>query len=56
MMNRLGIFEKMNAGTFNEEEIKTAKITQSDFLEALEQFKTQNKGNSRPTIGFNHNK
>lgn len=56
MMNRLGIYEKMNAGTFNEEEIKNAKLTQSDFLQAIEQFKTQNKGNTR-AIGFNnHNK
>ena len=56
MMNRLGIYEKMNAGTFNEDEIKTAKLTHSDFLSAIEQFKTQNKGNSRGQIGFNHNK
>ena len=56
MMNRLGIYEKMNAGTFNEDEIKTAKLTHSDFLSAIEQFKTQNKGNSRVQIGFNHNK
>ena len=53
---RLGIYEKMNAGTFNEDEIKTAKLTHSDFLSAIEQFKTQNKGNSRGQIGFNHNK
>ena len=51
MMKRLGIYEKMENGTFTEADMKNATITQEDFLNAIEEFKTQHRDGRRP-IGF----
>ncbi len=52
MMTRLGVYEKMNNGTFDENIMKDAKISHQDFLNAIEQFKTQNKKSTRNPVGF----
>lgn len=52
MMNRLGIYKRMDEGVFDETEMKNAVICQEDFLNAIEQFKNQNK-TGRTKIGFN---
>ena len=51
MMKRLGIYEKMENGTFTEADMKNATITQEDFLNAIEEFKTQHRDGRKP-IGF----
>lgn len=53
MMNRLGLYEKMENGTFKDADMLGAKITQEDFLNAIATFKEQHRGNSRNPIGFN---
>lgn len=52
MMNRIGIYEKMENGTFTSADMKNAVITQEDFLAAIKQFKDQ-RGKSVKPIGFN---
>lgn len=52
MMNRLGIYEKMENGTFTPADIENAFIKQEDFLAAIKQFKEQGGKSVRP-IGFN---
>lgn len=52
MMKRLGIYEKMENGTFKESDMKNAGITQEDFLAAIADFKSQHRANGRKPIGF----
>jgi hypothetical protein len=52
MMNRIGIYRKMEEGTFTSADMENAVITQEDFLDAIKQFKDQNRKSIRP-IGFN---
>ena len=52
MMKRLGIYEKMENGTYQPSDMNDAKITQQDFLDAVAQFKEQRGKNTKP-IGFN---
>ncbi|MBO6257267.1 hypothetical protein J6N69_04460, partial [bacterium] len=52
MMNRTGIYKKMEEGTFTPADIENAVITQEDFLAAIKQFKDQSGKSIRP-IGFN---
>ena len=52
MMNRIGIYRKMEEGTFTSADMENAVITQEDFLDAIKQFKDQNGKSIRP-IGFN---
>ena len=52
MMNRIGIYKKMENGTFTPADLENAIITQEDFLSAIKQFKDQGKKSVRP-IGFN---
>ena len=52
MMNRIGVYEKMENGTFTPADMENAVITQEDFLTAIKQFKDQNGKSVRP-IGFN---
>lgn len=52
MMKRLGIYEKMEKGTFKDSDIENATIKHQDFLNAIEAFKTQHKSNNRNPIGF----
>ena len=51
MMKSLGIYEKMENGTFTEADMKNATITKEDFLNAIEEFKTQHRDGRKP-IGF----
>ena len=53
MMNRLGIYEKMENGTFADSDMLGAKITQEDFLNAIETFGNQHRHSKRNPIGFN---
>ena len=54
MMNRLGLYEKMENGTFVESDMLEAKINQEDFLNAIESFKEQHRTSTqRKPIGFN---
>lgn len=53
MMARLGIYEKMSNGTFKDDDMANAVLTHDDFLNAIEEFKTQHRQNSRKPIGFN---
>lgn len=53
MMNRLGIYEKMENGTFADSDMLGAKITQEDFLNAIETFGNQHRTPKRKPIGFN---
>lgn len=53
MMNRLGLYEKMEKGTFTDSDMTCATITQEDFLNAIEAFKEQHRRSSRNPIGFN---
>ncbi len=54
---RLNIFEKMEAGTIQEEDIKNIVLTQDDFDKALEKYLAQNikasGSNRRRPVGFN---
>ena len=52
MMNRIGIYKKMENGTFTPADLENAIITQEDFLAAIKQFKDQGRKSVRP-IGFN---
>ena len=52
MMTRIGIYEKMENGTFTPADMENAVITQEDFLAAIKQFKEQGGKSTRP-IGFN---
>ncbi|MBP3820386.1 AAA family ATPase [bacterium] len=52
MMNRLGIYEKMENGTFVPSDMDNAVINQEDFLNAINRFKEQGKKTTKP-IGFN---
>ena len=52
MMNRIGIYKKMENGTFTPADMENAVITQEDFLTAIKQFSAQGKKTTRP-IGFN---
>lgn len=54
MMKRLGIYEKMEKGTFLDTDIEGATIKHQDFLNAIEEFKTQHRNNGRNPIGFNN--
>ena len=53
MMKRLGIYEKMENGTFTASDMDNAYITQEDFINAINEFKTQHRTSSRKPIGFN---
>ena len=54
MMNRTGIYEKMENGTFKDSDMNNAKISLNDFKQAISEFKQQNKKEStRTPIGFN---
>lgn len=53
MMNRLGLYEKMDKGTFTDNDMIGAKITQEDFLNAINSFKEQHRTTARNPIGFN---
>ena len=53
MMKRLGIYEKMDNGTFTDKDLKNSTIKQEDFLNAIEEFKTQHRSTGRNPIGFN---
>ena len=50
MMNRMGIYQKMENGTFTPADMENAVITQEDFLTAIKQLKEQ--GKKRTPIGF----
>lgn len=52
MMNRIGIYKKMEAGTFTPADMENAIITQEDFLTAIKQLRDQGSKSVRP-IGFN---
>lgn len=52
MMTRMGIYEKMENGTFTPADMDNAVIKQEDFLAAIKQFKEQGGKSTRP-IGFN---
>lgn len=52
MMNRLGIYEKMENGTFLPSDMDGAIITQGDFVNAINDFAKQHKTSSRKPIGF----
>lgn len=52
MMNRIGIYKKMENGTFTPADMENAVIKQEDFLEAIKQFKNQGQKNVKH-IGFN---
>ena len=52
MMNRLGVYKKMENGTFTPADMENAVITQDDFLAAIKQFKDRGGKSVRP-IGFN---
>lgn len=50
---RLGIFEKMESGTFTNHDIEALKIEPEDFEKALEDFKNQsNPKKERAVVGF----
>jgi ATP-dependent 26S proteasome regulatory subunit len=53
MMNRLGIYEKMENGTFSKTDMANAKITQEDFTNAISEFKAQHRVAKRTPVGFN---
>lgn len=53
MMQRLGLYEKMEQGTFSQLDMNNAQITQADFLKAIDNFKAQHRTVSRKPIGFN---
>ena len=53
MMNRLGLYEKMEKGTFTDSDMTCATINQEDFLNAIEAFKEQHRKPGRNPIGFN---
>jgi ATP-dependent 26S proteasome regulatory subunit len=55
MMNRLGIYEKMENGTFSKADMTNAKITQDDFENAIKEFSAQHRTAKRAPIGFNKN-
>ena len=54
--NRLGVFEKMEAGTFEDKDIENLKIEPEDLENALENFKARanvgDKEKERPVIGY----
>lgn len=52
MMNRLGIYEKMENGTFLPSDMDGAIITQGDLVNAINDFAKQHKTSSRKPIGF----
>lgn len=52
MMKRLGIYEKMEKGTFKDSDIENATIKHQDFLNAIKAFQEQHKTNNRNPIGF----
>lgn len=53
MMNRLGIYEKMENGTFTSKDMENATITNEDFLNAVDDFVNQHRGTKqRKAIGF----
>lgn len=52
MMNRLGLYEKMEKGTFTDSDMTGATINQEDFLNAIESFKEQHRTTNRKPIGF----
>ncbi len=52
MMKRLGIYEKMEKGTFKDSDIENATIKHQDFLNAIKAFQEQHKTNNRKPIGF----
>ena len=52
MMNRLGIYEKMENGTFLPSDMDGAIITHGDFVNAINDFAKQHKTSSRKPIGF----
>lgn len=52
MMNRIGIYKKMENGTFTPADMGNAVITQEDFLTAIKQFSDQGRKTTKP-IGFN---
>jgi ATP-dependent 26S proteasome regulatory subunit len=53
MMNRLGLYEKMENGTFKKADMIDAKINQEDFSNAISEFKTQHRALKRTAVGFN---
>lgn len=52
MMNRLGIYEKMENGTFQDSDMIDAKVTIDDFLQAITEFSQRNKKDIHTKIGF----
>ena len=50
---RAGIFEKMEKGTLNGQDVRSFKITQEDFDKAIQTFVETRHGAERKTIGFN---
>ena len=50
---RLGIFEKMDNGTFTRADIDRLKITPEDFDKAINDFVAEGKVSERKRIGFN---
>ena len=50
---RLGIFEKMDNGTFTRADIDRLKITPEDFDKAINDFVAESKVAERKKIGFN---
>lgn len=50
---RLGIFEKMNNGTFKKSDIDNLKILPEDFDKAINNFVADSKKTERPKIGYN---
>ena len=48
---RAGIYEKMENGTFANEDIEKLQITEDDFNKAIDAF--ANKNNQRKPVGFN---
>lgn len=53
MMERLGLYEKMENGTFKASDMENAMINQADFMNAIESFKKQHRTSSRKPIGYN---
>lgn len=53
MMKRLGLYEKMENGTFKASDMDNAYISQDDFMNAINDFVAQHRTPSRKPIGFN---
>ena len=49
---RLGIFEKMDAGTFRKSDIENLKIQNEDFDKAIKDFTSEKNVSTRKPIGY----